>query len=72
MACAVAGRDCKYFTFGNKKLAAKLEMMHNLLQEFDVCVAEVWKFVIEYCRGFVRSQTDDDVCKFIIEKCNAL
>lgn len=72
MACAVAGRPCVYCTFGDGPLAAKLELMHRLILECDVCVAEIWGFVMQYCRAYIRDDVEDDLCKFIIEKCNSM
>jgi hypothetical protein len=72
MACARAGRACVYYTFGDESLRAKLELAHRLFREYDVCVAEVWRWVTEYCNAFLRGRVDIDVLRFIIEKCNSM
>lgn len=46
---AQVGRDLRYLTWGNERLASELKSLSQSLGAMDVTVGQMWQALIQFC-----------------------
>nr|XP_026483211.1 poly(ADP-ribose) glycohydrolase-like [Vanessa tameamea] len=68
IACVEAGRPMAYYTFGDVELRDDINIIYNLLIEYEITVGELYKNILEYCQADVPRTNLYDYLKEKVKK----